>query len=155
MARPLKERIAFQLDSIRRELIATVSPIDDIHYAPAEGMKSYRALLIEIGGEEVETAAMLFGKPVTREEADAAVAGSTTNELLDSLSLIRQSTLAYLEQADNMQRTIPLAEEWRSYFGDKEWEAEEFLRALALHEYYHLGQIVSYRWIQGHNPYKR
>ena len=27
------------------------------------------------------------------------------------------------------------------------------IREIARHEYYHLGQMITYRWIQGHNPY--
>jgi hypothetical protein len=26
---------------------------------------------------------------------------------------------------------------------------------VGMHEYYHMGQLIAYRWIRGDNPYKR
>jgi hypothetical protein len=34
-----------------------------------------------------------------------------------------------------------------------ELEPEEALRWIAMHEYYHLGQIITYRWSQGFSPF--
>ena len=34
-------------------------------------------------------------------------------------------------------------------------EPEELVRWVCRHEYYHLGQIIIYRWMQGDNPYAR
>ena len=59
MARSLRDRIQHELESIRKELEEDVRQITDLDYAPAEGMKSYRALLNEIGAMEYESATML------------------------------------------------------------------------------------------------
>jgi hypothetical protein len=49
---------------------------------------------------------------------------------------------------------VPVPKEWEVYWGSA-IEPEEVARWIARHEYYHLGQIISYRWILGDNPLQR
>lgn len=158
MPRPLCERLEHELTSVRRELLESIEPLgdDDLDFAPSEGMKSYRALLREIGAMEIESAILLTENRIpTWEEAESHGSGTTVAEMLSSLSRIRERTLGFLqgksEQELRTPRSVP--ESWAEYFGDSELEAEELIRWIVRHEYYHHGQIVSYRWIQGFNPY--
>lgn len=90
-------------------------------------------------------------------ESESHMTGENVAELLGSLNQIRSKMLAYLDTADDnsLAQTIPIPQEWWEWMGGQEIEAEEFVRWIARHEYYHLGQIVAYRWIQGHDPYKK
>jgi hypothetical protein len=51
-----------------------------------------------------------------------------------------------------LAEAIPVPSGWAPFVGDTTLEREELFRWLARHEYYHLGQIVTYRWIQGFDP---
>ena len=156
MPRPLRDRLLHELRSIREELAEDVRKITDLDYAPVEGMKTYRALLKEIGAMEYESATMLReGRIPDWKECEARVQGESAIDILQSLAAIREVTLSYLDGATDKELHNPriVPDSWAEYFGDKELEAEELLRWVARHEYYHHGQIVSYRWIQGFNPY--
>lgn len=152
----VRERLLWDLNQIRAELRETVEPIQDIDYAPAAGMKSYRDLLIEIGAIEAESALFLIhGTVLDWEALQARVTGTTAVELLTSLDAIRGEMLDYLATADDETFDAPLAipEEWEPFFGANEVLPRELFQWVARHEYYHLAQIVSYRWAQGHTPY--
>jgi hypothetical protein len=45
-------------------------------------------------------------------------------------------------------------EQWQVYWSDA-IEPEETVRWITRHEDYHLGQIISYRWLLGDDPYQR
>ena len=56
---------------------------------------------------------------------------------------------------ESLQTPTPLPESWKQYFPVADIEPEELIRWVCMHEYYHLGQIITYHWIRGDNPYKR
>lgn len=89
---------------------------------------------------------------------DDAPAGSDTETapILDGLARVRAATTRYLNGASDEQLRSPIAmpEEWHQYFGPSV-EPEELIRWVARHEYYHLGQLIIYRWLLGDNPYQR
>lgn len=156
MARPLRSRLRFDLSQVRQELVATVSPISDLDFAPAPGMKSYRDQLIEIGAVEAESIAFLTtGQVPDWSDLEAEVVGSTVDEYLDSLGVLRRKLFDILDDLSDSQLMEPLVvpRGWPEFFGDTSLEREELFRWVARHEYYHLGQIISYRWIQGFKPY--
>lgn len=159
MSRSIAERLLIEMRQIREELRQTVSPIadTDLDYAPAEGMKGYRALLQEIGAMQAET--MLFlttGKVPEWSDCGAMIHGDTFAALLETMDAVQSSLTAYLQGAedDELRSTLPMPEEWVGFFETHRIEREELVRWVCRHEYYHLGQIVTYRWIQGHNPYR-
>jgi hypothetical protein len=158
MARPIRDRLVWDLTSIRNELKSVVAPIDNLEYVPREGMKNYRAILVEIGAMEAESSTYLRTLRIPDwAEAESAVHGQTASEVMASLDEIRQTTLSYLRDVDDARflQTLPIPVEWESHFGTREVEPEEFLRWIVRHEYYHLGQIISYRWIEGNDPYQQ
>jgi hypothetical protein len=158
MARPLRDRLVFELISIREELAEAVAPIGpgELDYSPAEGMRTYRGLMVEIGGTEAATLAILrSGQSESWERSQNRVTGDSMAELLASVDAIRQGTFAYLADADEVSLKTPITipENWAGFLGARELEPEELIRWIGRHEYYHLGQIVSYRWAQGNDPY--
>jgi uncharacterized damage-inducible protein DinB len=158
MPRPHSERILKTLAEVRTELIETAQNIPDpeLDWAPAEGMKPYRELLQEIGTMEKLTIAWLAEGRELPWDMGAYVSTDSIAAVLRDLEVVRTETKAYLETAseEKMQTPIAVPAEWQQYWG-LQLEPEEALRWVTMHEYYHLGQIISYRWIQGHNPYKR
>jgi hypothetical protein len=160
MARPLRDRLIFELNQIRDELRDTVAPIPtaELDYVPHEGMKGYRAQLIEIGAMLAESVVFLTtGKVPEWKDCEARVKGNTAAELLASLDSHGSELLHYLESSsdEDLLEVLPIPADWEWCFGTGLIEREELVRWVARHEYYHLGQIIAFRWSQGHNPYKK
>lgn len=157
MGTPHAARLQKGLAEVRKELIETVKDITDEEFgwAPREGMKTYRALLQEIGTMEKLTNSWLTTGQILAWDMPAYVSGDSVQAALADLDSIRFATNSYLESAteDKLQTPIAVPQDWQQYWGP-EMEPEEAFRWIVMHEYYHLGQIVSYRWIQGHDPYK-
>ena len=147
----------FDLTKVRNELESVLStlPDDELNFAPAQGMKTYRDLIREIGAMEYESLVLLgTGVAPQWEECEAHIDGGTKGELLAQLSSVRAKLLAWIEQGD-LAALVPLPVEWHPYYDGPEIVAEELIRWVTRHEYYHLGQIITYRWIQGSNPYRK
>ena len=155
MTRPHSTRIQANLDDIRRELVNNVSPIpdSDLGWAPAAGMKSYRDILQEIGVMEKLCAHWIATGDLLDWNPPAFIPAETCANALAELEAIRTETSKYLTNVteETLQTQIPVPPSWQQYMG-KEIEPEEVVRWIAQHEYYHLGQIISYRWSQGHSP---
>jgi len=155
MSRPHNERLLANLSEIRKELtqVAASIPDSNLDWAPAAGMKSYRALLQEIGTMEKLCAHWLATGEMLDWDMPGHVPAQTTHSALSELGGIRNETVAYLKDVseESLQTPIPVPESWQQYMGTQ-IEPEEVVRWTAQHEYYHLGQIISYRWMQGHAP---
>jgi len=160
MARVLAARLRHDLTSTREELVKTMSesPSVDLEWSPAGEMKTYRAILKEIGAMEVESAIFLqTGRVPEWSEAESKVSEGPLPALRESLTEIRRETLSLLDGADDrwLETPVDIPTEWVKFMGDSNIERQEFFRWIVRHEYYHLGQIVTYRWIQGVDPYSR
>jgi uncharacterized damage-inducible protein DinB len=121
-------------------------------------MKTYRDLLIEIGAIEAENLGLIkTGKADYNKAVDKLGGrGSDVQSVLADLERVRRETIDYLENVSEkqLQQSLDLPEDWYDYFGSETIEPEELLRWIVRHEYYHLGQIVTMRWMQGHDPYR-
>ena len=143
------------LKEIREELIDTVKTIteEEFTWEPKPGMKSAKALLIEIAVGELWLNHFLTNpdKPLLWKEAFTLVKGDTLASLLAELDSIRKNTLKlyseYPEADLFLEKTWPNDPE-------KTFSPEESMRYLIQHEYYHLGQLIYNRWMLGYNPYK-
>jgi uncharacterized damage-inducible protein DinB len=158
--RPHAERLLADLSEVRQELVREASRVPPQHldWSPSTGMKSYRDLLIEIGATEYENLYLVKEGVADFKAAEERIGGrgKDVQSILEDLARARSETVAHLERVteEELQRPIPLPESWYQFFGGlKEIEPEELFRWIVRHEYYHLGQIITMRWIQGHNPY--
>lgn len=154
-------RLLFDLAEIREELNKEVGGIadDELDWTPAPGMKSYRSLLAEIACVEAENLSLIETGVADYKSTEAIVRDPSlgTARLLKELGELRAKTISYLERVSEeaLQVTLNLPEDWYQFFGgESQIEPEELIRWITRHEYYHLGQIITMRWIQGHNPYK-
>jgi len=158
--RTLKSRLLFDISDIRKELTKEVQELkpEELDYVPREGvhMKSIRALLEEIGAMEAVTVHMITdGKELDWGEVltTIAMAGVDPQGALKALATIRATTERYLESTgdDALRTPIALPESWHQYFNSPVVEPEELVRWVGKHEYYHLGQIITYKWISGYS----
>jgi len=157
MARARRDRLKYFLAQNREELLSVVAGIENIDFAPAAGMKTYRAQLAEIAAMERESVEFLStGRVPDWKELEASIKGTTLSELLAELAGIRVELFQVLDGLSDAQleEAIPVPEEWSSFVGDSTLEREELFYWLVRHEYYHIGQIVTYRWTEGFNPYR-
>lgn len=158
MPRNLKTRLINELMLVRRELLEELRALSDANlgYSPAEGMKPYGVLIQEIAAMQAETAEILCEMRVPEyQDLEKRCARSSITDYIDLLETDLRRIIGYIENSDesNLGLPLPLEISWASYFGSPEIEPEELIRWIGRHEYYHLAQIVTYRWLQGHNPY--
>lgn len=158
MTRSLADRLVLELRLVRRETLEELRSLNDdqLSFAPAGGMKPYGVLLQEIATMQAETAIILSENRVP--EYDDLKQICTRNSIRDYVDLLNsdlERIIRFVQAADGatLSEPLPLDISWASYFGAAQIEPEELVRWVARHEYYHLGQIVTYRWIQGHNLY--
>jgi len=155
-----RELIKARLENARDWLdsaLARLSP-ELMDWAPAEGMRTISGQLVEIISVEAPLVPRLKeGRMPTDAEFDAAI-GDQHNlaSLRRALVDVRRGTLEYLDSLtdDELAEEIPSGEAW---FGTM-WlpvmpRAEHFLN-IAEHEFYHAGQLISYLWCRGDDPYK-
>lgn len=143
------------LQEIREELIDTVQNMteNELNWVPKEGMKSAKSLLIEIAAGEIWLDSFLTnpGEKLSWKEAFKQVKGNDLPSLLSELASLRQNTITIFSQYT--EKELFEEKQWPND-PEKTFSPEETMRYLIQHEYYHLGQLIYNRWIQGHNPYK-
>jgi hypothetical protein len=132
---------------------------EEFDWAPRPDMKTFKALLQEIGTMEKVCVGWLLHQAVLDWKDAESSLGLDRNEpgaAIQALGRVRKETVDYLNACSEAQLQTPvlLPEEWHVYWGPT-IEPEEVVRWVARHEYYHLGQFITYRWILGDNPYKR
>lgn len=125
-------------------------------WAPAEGMRTVSGQLVEIIEVEAQLVPVLRdGKQLSDPELEAMIGDKSSLERLKTvLTEVRDRTLAELESLSDEQ----LAEEvdlpqWYGAFWPKLCPLGEHFRNVAEHEFYHTGQLISYMWARGDNPY--
>ena len=159
MGRPHKDRLIYDFGEIRTELTAEVAKLkpEEFNWAPRPDMKSFKALLQEIGSMEKLSINWVAKQEMLDWETAVAWSGDTAEAIMNDLEAVRAETLAYLEGCteEKLQTPIPVPDAWRQYIPFEAIEPEELVRWPARHEYYHLGQIITYRWTLGDNPYKQ
>ena len=159
IGRPHARRLHGDLAEIRAQLQETVQALtpEELDWSPRPDlkMKSFKQILQEIGAMEKLTCHMAQH----HEELDwntvwQSLDKNDSTTLLSSLSAIRAETLAFLDAftEEQMQTPIPLSPEWQGYFHAPTVEPEELLRWIVRHEYYHLGQLITYQWQRGSIP---
>ena len=151
--------IRASLKSTRAEL-AEVFPhlTDDIlDWSPTPGMRTIKGQIVEILGTEESIVARLMGKPrrpFSEVEADFVVL-ERTSDFIGKLAEVRAVTLCFLDSLSCEQLDLPvdLPDDYRSYLDLDVVPVSEMLRFLVRHESYHTGQLVSYLWARGNDPY--
>ena len=152
----IKARLA-HVRSWLDHVLERVTP-DLMNWAPAEGMRTVAGQLEEIISVELPLVPHLKeGRQLSDAEYIAIVGDQTNLENLRRVLIdVRRRTLEYLDALsdEELAEEVPSGEQW---FGTM-WlptmpRAEHFLN-IAEHEFYHVGQLISYLWARGDDPYK-
>lgn len=151
--------IRAQLTSVRKEFAETFPHLTDeiLDYAPAEGMRTIHGQIVELLSTESTIASRIKGEtriPYPELEASfweiKAVGG-----LVAKLEEVRNQTLEILNSASESElgRAVETSKEFAQWLELDQPTVGEMLRFIARHESYHCGQLVSYLWARGNNPY--
>lgn len=157
--RPHVQRLRGDMAEIRAELLQIVQALtpEELNWSPRPdlNMKSCKQILLEIGTMEKVTCHMAqHHAELDWNTVWQSLDKNDSTTLLSSLSAIRADTLAFLDTCteEQLQTPLPLTPEWQGYFHAPSVETEELLRWIVRHEYYHLGQLVTYQWQRGNIP---
>lgn len=156
---PLKEMLRAQLDSVRSDLAETYPHLSDelLPWAPAEGMRTVQGQFVEMISTERAITTRLQGKESGNpDEEDASLwAAKTVDELVKMLDETRALTLQLLDQTSEevLNAPVKVSAGFAGYLGLETVTAAALYSFIARHESYHAGQLVSYLWSRGDNPY--
>lgn len=147
------------LSSTRTELAEVFPHLSDeiLDWAPARGIRTVQGQLVEIIGTEVSIVERLMGgsrRPY--EEIEAELSGiRTVSGLVEKLEDVRQTTLAFLASSneDKLNSEADVSDDSKKYMELSVVPVGEMIRYIVRHEAYHTGQLVSYLWTRGNNPY--
>jgi uncharacterized damage-inducible protein DinB len=128
-----------------------------LDWAPAEGMRTIKGQFVEIVGTEISIMEILAGQPRTpyAEINDGLLKLDSLSALVDKLTQTRAETLSFVNSLDDagLSRNAGMPEGFAKYLQLEEVPVSEMLRYLVRHESYHVGQLFSYLWASGNNPY--
>lgn len=148
--------IRAELASVRSDLAETFSHLSDefLDWAPAPGMRTVHGQFVEIISTERSVVDRIKGEPRRDpDEEDAPLwAEKTVAGLIALLEETRADTLRTLESVD-LDQPVEINAGFASYLGLDPVPASELFRFIARHESYHAGQLVSYLWARGSDPY--
>ena len=154
-----QEIITGRLKNARNWLGSVLPRITDemLPTAPTEGMRTFAGQLVEIIEVEAQLGPVLTsGKTLSDEELAALIGDVTTLDgLKRALTEVREGTLAYLQtlsEADLAEEII--VPQFYGAYWPKPGPRGEHFRNVAEHEFYHVGQLISYCWARGDDPYK-
>jgi uncharacterized damage-inducible protein DinB len=154
-----KEIIRGRLEYARGWLDSVLPRLDEamLAWAPGEGMRTVSGQLVElIWAESYLVPALKEGKRLSDDEV-AAIVGDENSlaGLKKALTEVRTQTLAYLETLSEDELAEPVTlPQWYGAFWANPMPRGEHFRNVAEHEFYHAGQLISYLWARGDDPYK-
>lgn len=147
------------LDSTRTELAEVFPHLTDADFdwAPAPGMRTIQGQFVEIIGTEIALQQVAKNHPRrSSAEVDAELFElKTVGAMIEKLTQVRRETLEFLANASENQLAAPvtISQGFKQYLELEEIPASELIRHIGRHEAYHTGQLMSYLWAKGNNPY--
>jgi len=152
----LKSRFAL----VRRDLnplLDCVTP-DMLSWAPVEGMRTVSGQIVEMISTEMQIIARLKeGKEVSDEEAQGIIGDcGSVEDLRRALVEFRKQTFDYLDSLSEaaLAEEVPFDGGWFASLMLPTIPRAEIFLNIADHEWYHVGQLTSYLWALGHDPYE-
>jgi uncharacterized damage-inducible protein DinB len=156
----VRERLKARMAIVREDLDEVLGRLTDadLPWAPTAGMRTVGGQLAEIAGTERQVLTwMRDGKHLSFEEAENfGDSSSTLDGMKRVLNETRRETLAYLDSLSDadLETPAPFPERWFESLRQPMMQRSEAFRSIAEHEWYHVGQLVSYLWSRGDDPYK-
>lgn len=145
------------LSSVRKELFEALDRVTEEmgDYAPSSGMRTIKGQMVEILVTEQDLLARITGGPGTDPSQDDALRSLPVMDLRAMLVQSREETLAALFNAgdEGLIREVEVSQGFRDYLELEKVTVEDLFWHLVRHESYHAGQLHSYLWAKGDNPY--
>jgi len=148
-----------RLKTVRRDLDEAIARTTEemLPWAPTPGMRTVSGQLVEIISTEMQLIALLRDDIDISDEKARKIIGDCNDlqNLKAALDRIRADTLTYLATLSegDLAEEVAFGGGW---FGSMDLptipRAEVFV-SIADHEWYHVGQLTTYLWCQGINPY--
>ncbi len=155
-----RQLILAQLLSVRKELMEVVDRLEDsiLAWAPGPGMRTIHGQIVEILMTEANIHDRVLGRPkrAVKEIEAPYRAMKSVGELRNALSEVRQESLRILESLGELRlgEKVETSAEFARWLELEYVPVSELFRFLARHESYHAGQLVSYLWARGDDPYE-
>lgn len=152
--------IKASLSSARTDLNEALARVTDemLDSAPAIGMRTLKGQFIEILATERQLIDAVTGadKRSFSEIEHELMKVQTVKEIASHCENVRRETIALIDQLgeERLGEPVTLSKGFAAYLGLESVPAAELFRYVARHEAYHTGQIVSYLWARGDDPYK-
>ena len=151
----IEARLAFARGDLH-EVMSRLVPADTA-WAPRDGMRSIGGQLLEIAGSELQVVTLMKGDRFIPDEEVRHLVGDykSLTRLSELLKTTREETLHYLRSLsdEELEKEVPISR-WYESLGLPKTPRHEIFRGIAQHEAYHTGQLVSYLWAKGDNPYE-
>jgi uncharacterized damage-inducible protein DinB len=152
----LKSRLAL----VRRDLDQIVGRLTPelLDWAPTPGMRTVSGQIVEIVGTEIQLVSLLEdGQWISDPEA-CEIIGDCDNlgNLRRALTEFRTQTLAYLDSLSeaDLAEEVSFGGGWLASLTLPTVPRAEIFVNIADHEWYHVGQLTSYLWARGDDPYQ-
>ena len=109
--RPHRDRLLHELNVIRAELAEEVQRVEpeELDWAPRPDMKSFKALLLEIGWMEKFYTSWLLRQEVVDWDQSATSRAREPAAVLEALRQIREETVSYLNACSEEQLQTPIS----------------------------------------------
>ena len=159
MANTRSALLKARLELVRRDLDDVVDRLTPelLDWAPAEGMRTVSGQIVEIVATEMQLIALLKdGQRLSDTDAQKIIGdcGDLVN-LRRTLLDFRKQTLDYMDSLsdDELAEEIPFDGGWLASLTLPAIPRAEVFINIADHEWYHVGQLTSYLWARGDDPY--
>lgn len=145
------------LSSTRKELSEALDRVSEDmgDYAPSPGMRTIKGQMVEILVTEQDLLAQITGRPGTDPSQDQALMTLLVADIREMLEKAREETLAVMKDAgeEGLSEEVVVSDGFRNYLQLDKVTVGDLFWHLTRHESYHSGQLHSYLWAKGDNPY--
>ena len=129
----------------------------DLPWAPGEGMRTIAGQLIEIANKEREVLIWLRKGVWPDGDPDSFDPDTATLEEIKAVfKSLRTDTYSYIDSLSEAELGKPhqSPKGWWEALLLEQCPRSEILRNIAVHEWYHTGQLITYLWLRGDDPDK-
>jgi uncharacterized damage-inducible protein DinB len=139
------------------QILPRITP-DMLGWAPAPGMRTIAGQLVEVAATELQLITQLRdGRWISDPEAAQIIGDcSDLDTLRQALGAFREQTLAFLHSLtpEQLEEEVEFDAGWFGSLGLPTIPRAEVFINVADHEWYHWGQLTTYLWTRGDDPYK-
>lgn len=128
-----------------------------LDWAPAPGVRTIAGQLVEVAATELQLITQLRDGRWINDAAAEEIIGDCMDlpTLHRALVAFRDQTLAYLHSLtpEQLEEEVEFGAGWFGSLGLPTIPRAEVFINVADHEWYHWGQLTTYLWIRGDDPY--